>query len=114
MTRSLRPVDLLFTLGAIAFVAVLFGFQAASREVAGALGPLTVTEAVAFYSDELLLVRVDPSRQRQAHELEAFVWFVAVLSGDDPALHRAHTAGEVERRGERLGGGLRPRKVAGG
>jgi len=57
MTRSLRPVDLLFTLGAIAFVAVLFGFQAASREVAGALGPLTVTEAVAFYSDELLLVR---------------------------------------------------------
>jgi hypothetical protein len=57
MTRSLRLTDLGFTLGAIALVTVLLGHQAASRVSAGVPGPLTITEAVAFYSDGPLAVR---------------------------------------------------------
>ena len=37
-----------------------------------------------------------------------------MLAGDDPALHRPHAAGEVERRGERLRGELAPAAGAGG
>jgi hypothetical protein len=57
MTGSLRLTDLAFTLGAIALVTVLLGHPAGSRVPTGVPGPLTVTEAVAFYSDGPLVVR---------------------------------------------------------
>jgi hypothetical protein len=57
MTRSLRLTDLAFTLGAIALVTVLLGHPAESRVSTGVPGPLTISEAVAFYSDGPLAVR---------------------------------------------------------
>ena len=58
-----------------------------------------------------MLLRVHAAREREPHELEPVVGLVAVLAGDDAALHRAHAAGEVDRRRERLGGELLLRKV---
>src|SRR5581483_11417901 len=49
-----------------------------------------------------VLPGVHAPRDRQADELEAVVRLVSVLTGDDPPLHRADAAGEVERGGERL------------
>jgi hypothetical protein len=56
MTGSLRLTDLAFALGVIALAAILVG-QQASRASAGAPGPFTVEEAVAFYSDAPMVVR---------------------------------------------------------
>lgn len=57
MTRSLRLTDLVLVLGAIALAAILLGRTAASRVAAGAPGPFTVAEAVAFTSDAPMVVR---------------------------------------------------------
>lgn len=57
MTGSLRLTDLVLLLGAIALATVLVGQQAASGVSAGAPGPLTISQALAFYSDGPLVVR---------------------------------------------------------
>jgi hypothetical protein len=57
MTGSLRLTDLVLLLGAIALATVLVGHQASSGVSAGAPEPLTITQAVAFYSDGPLVVR---------------------------------------------------------
>jgi hypothetical protein len=56
MTGSLRLTDLVLVLGAIALGVVVVGRSAPSA-AAGAPGPFTVTEAVAFYSDAPVVVR---------------------------------------------------------
>jgi hypothetical protein len=56
MTGSLRLTDLVLLLGAIALGVALVGDQSASR-VAGPPEPLTISQAVAFYSDGPLVVR---------------------------------------------------------
>jgi hypothetical protein len=56
MTGSLRLTDLVLVLGAIGLAAVVVG-RSAPTAAAGAPGPFTVTEAIAFYSDAPLVVR---------------------------------------------------------
>jgi hypothetical protein len=56
MTGSLRLTDLVLVLGAIALAVVVVG-RSAPTAAAGAPGPFTVTEAIAFYSDAPLVVR---------------------------------------------------------
>jgi hypothetical protein len=56
MTGSLRLTDLVLVLGAIALAVVVLG-RSAPPAAAGAPGPFTVTEAIAFYSDAPLVVR---------------------------------------------------------
>jgi hypothetical protein len=56
MTGSLRLTDLVLVLGAIALAVILVGHQSASP-AAGPPGPLTISQAVAFYSDGPLVVR---------------------------------------------------------
>ena len=56
MTGSLRLTDLVLVLGAIALAVVVVG-RSAPTASAGAPGPFTVTEAIAFYSDAPMVVR---------------------------------------------------------
>jgi hypothetical protein len=56
MTGSLRLTDLVLMLGAIALAVVVVG-RSAPTAAAGAPGPFTVGEAVAFYSDAPMVIR---------------------------------------------------------